>query len=150
MLITCFHSVSVEAASLNVTFYKQNIENGSAIRITAAYDPHITSSRFEDLMCTYSDPDGGAPTRFTKYNRVLGRIVFAVPRPSDSGRWKIMSAFNPMVFVISPVTFTDEKRQFSCKLEYYDAAKSLKSIISEKYTLENVYSKIFLFHCEQI
>ena len=139
---TFVYSVSVEAASLNVTLFKQNIKNGSAISITAACDPPFTSNRFEDLVCEYSNPAGGAPTQFTKYNRVLRRIVFPAPRPFDSVRWNIVSAFNSMVFVISPVTFSDEKRKFNCKLEYYDAASSLKSIISEKYTLENVYSKI--------
>ena len=122
-----------------------NIQNGSAIGIEATYDPTITSIDFNDLVCEYTNPAGGGPTPLTQYNRRSRQIVLHSLGSAESVRWKITSSGNPMVLLISPVTFNDEKRQFYCKLEYYDAASTLHVLTSKKYTLENVYSKILFF-----
>ena len=58
---------------------------------------------------------------------------------SVTARLNITSAVEPMVLTVSPITFDDEKRSFFCELEYY--AGSIVTITSEKYILENVYSK---------
>ena len=93
------------------------------------------------MACEYTDPAGGVPIRLTKLNRIARQVVIPTPPPPDSGRLSFTSAGNPMVLVISPVSFSDEKRQFYCILQYYNAT-TLLSITSKTYRLENVYSKL--------
>ena len=137
---------SSDAVSVNVTISSQNIQNGSLLTLTVTCDPTVGASTFSDLICTYSDPAGGAPTDLTKYNFAKKQIV---KEPSLSGynreRVNITSPVNPMVLVISPITFDDEKRLFYCVLIYYDADGNLQpAITSEQLRLENVYSEWLL------
>ena len=141
------HSASGKAASINVTFVKQSVQNGGAVSITAAFDPTFGDVALEDVACEYTDPAGGVPIRLTKLNRIARQIVIPTPPPPDSGRLSFSSAGNPMVLVISPVSFSDEKRQFYCILQYYNAT-TLLSITSKTYTLENVYSKTYFLYPE--
>ena len=134
------------AASVNVTISSQNIQNGSLLTLTATCDPIVGASTFADLRCKYSDPAGGTATILTEYNFFQKKII---KDPSLSGysreRVNITSPFNPMVLVISPITFDDEKRQFDCVLSYADALGNVQPAIpSEQHRLENVYSEWLL------
>ena len=132
-----------DAASVNVSISSQNIQNGSLLTLTATCDPTVGASTFVDLVCKYSDPVGGAPTYLTTYNFIINQIV---KEPSLStyniARVNITSSLNPMVLVISPITFDDEKRVFYCVLRYANAAGTIQpDITSEQHRLENVYSE---------
>ena len=135
-----------DAVSVNVTISSQNIQNGSLLTLTATCDPNVGASTFSDLICKYSDPAGGAPTDITKYNFPKKQIV---KEPSLTGynreRVNITSPVNPVVLVISPISFDDEKRLFHCVLIYYDADGNLQPPIkSEHHRLENIYSECLL------
>ena len=133
-------------ASVNVTISSQNIQNGSLLILTATFDPAVDRSTFKDLICKYSDPAGGAPTDLTTYNSFKKQIVKEASLSGyNRARVNITSPGNPMSLVISPITLDDEKRVFSCTLEYYDAGGTLQlPITSEKHRLENVYSEWML------
>ena len=130
--------------SINVNISSQNVQNGASIRLTAVPDPAIGTANFSDLQCGYTEPDGTAFTQLTQYNAHPLRKymeVYAGVASSLRPRLNLVSSTNPMILDISSITFGDEKRQFYCKLFYYDASLSIASLISQNHTLENVYSK---------
>ena len=131
-----------DAVSVNVTISSQNIQNGLLLTLTATCDPTVGASTFSDLICTYSDPAGGAPTDLTKYN-FIPKTIIKESRLSayNRARVNITSPRNPMVLLISPITFDDEKRRFYCVLIVYDTDGNEQPITSEQHRLENVYSE---------
>ena len=133
------------AALVNVTISSQNIQNGSLLTLTATCDPLVGASTFADLRCKYSNPAGRTPTDLTKYNFLQKKIS---KEPGLSGykraRVNITSPRNPLVLVISPITFDDEKRVFYCIMNYYDADSNEQPVTSEQHRLENVYSECLL------
>ena len=137
-----------DAASVNVTTSSPNIQNGSSLTLTAAFDPTIGEAALISMRCEYSDPAGGAPTRLTFYNALKKQIVKEAGLSAYiTARVNITSNGNPMVLVISPITFEDEKRLFYCILRYYDPDGNLQPPLrSEQYRLENVYSKYLLIY----
>ena len=132
-----------DAASVNVTISSQNIQNGSLLTLTATSDPAVRASTFNDLNCKYSDSTGGTATDLTQYNFRKTEIVKGSDLSAyDKARVNITSPGDPLVLVISPITFDDEKRLFFCVLKYYDADFNIQPpITSEQHRLENVYSK---------
>ena len=145
MILIHFHLALAlsDAASVNVTISSQHIQNGSLLTLAAAYDPSIGTFTFSDLQCEYSDPAGGAPTRLTVHNIFLRQIVKEPALSAyNKARINITSAGNPMVLVISPITFEDEKRLFYCNLRFYGPdGNFMPPTQSGQYMLENVYSK---------
>ena len=139
----------MEIASINVTISSPDIQNGSSINMTAAFDPTVGNSSLKDVIFQYTQPGGGTPnTRLTTYHIGAKQIIPALTLPASvSARLTIVSSGNPMVLTIAPITFDDEKRQFFCSLEYYIGLSAF-IIRSKQHTLENVYSKflIQLFH----
>ena len=139
----------METASINVNISSPDIQNGSSINMTAAFDPTVGNSSLKDVICQYTKPGGGTPnTRLTTYHIGAKQIIPALTLPASvSARLKIALSGNPMVLTIAPITFEDEKRQFFCTLEYYIGLSAF-IIRSKQHTLENVYSKflIQLFH----
>ena len=135
-----------EAASVNVTISSQNIQNGSSITLTATCDPIVRASTFADLVCKYSDPAGVAVTDLTKYSFFKREIIKDTGLSAyNKARVNITSPLNPMVLVISPITFDDEKRLFYCELRYVDTdGIEQPPISSEQQRLENVYSEWLL------
>ena len=134
-----------DAASVNVTISSQNIQNGSLLTLTATCDPAVSASTFVDLVCRYSDPAGGAPTDLTKYF-FIDRQIIKEPSLSayNKARVNITSNVSPMVLIMSPITFDDEKRLFYCVLTYVDADRNPHALASKQYRLENVYSEWLL------
>ena len=132
-----------DAASVNVTISSQNIQNGSVLTLTATCDPIVGASRFVDLVCKYSDPAGGAATDLTEYYFVRKHIIKETSLSAyNRARVNITSPVNPIVLVISPITFDDENRLFYCILKHADAVGNLQPFItSEQHRLENVYSE---------
>ena len=152
LILLHFHSTlaSSDAASVNVTISSQNIQNGSLLMLTATFDPAVDRNTFKDLICKYSDPAGGAPTDLTAYNSFNKQIVKEASLSAyNKARVNITSPGNPMILVISPITFDDEQILFYCTLKYYDADGNLQpAITSELLRLENVYSEwlVLQFH----
>ena len=143
----------METASINVTISSPDIQNGSSINMTAAFDPTVGDSNLKDVVCEYTKPGGGTPhTRLTTYHAGVKQIIPSSSiKASESARLAIVSSGNPMVLTIAQITFKDEKRQFFCTVEYYSGLVAI-SIESEKHTLENVYSKLLIqlfrsYHC---
>ena len=135
-----------DAASVNVSISSQNIQNGSLLTLTATCDPTVGASTFVDLRCRYSDPAGVASTDLTQYNFIKTKVIKdAGLSKYNSARLNITSPVNPMVLVISPITFDDEKKLFYCLLNYADALGNVQpAITSEQLRLENVYSEWLL------
>ena len=143
----------METASINVTISSPDIQNGSSINMTAAFDPTVGDSNLKDVVCEYTKPSGGTPhTRLATYHAGVKQIIPSSSiKASESARLAIVSSGNPMVLTIAPITFKDEKRQFFCTVEYYSGLVAI-SKESEKHTLENVYSKLLIqlfrsYHC---
>ena len=135
-----------DAASVNVTISSQNIQNGSSLTLTATCNPTVGANTFLDLICKYSDPARGTPTGLTKYNYIK-RQVRKDPSMTayNKARVNVTSTVHPIVLVISPITFDDERRLFYCVLSYGDAAGNEQPLItSEQHRLENVYSEWLL------
>ena len=132
-----------DTTSVNVSISSQNIQNGSLLILKATFDPTVGANTFNDLRCKYSDPAGGTVTVLTAYNTVKKQIVKGPSLSAyNKARVNITSPGNPMILVISPITFEDEKRLFSCDLRYYDAGGNFQlDIKSEQHRLENVYSE---------
>ena len=135
-----------DTASVNVTISSQNIQNGSLLTLTATCDPTVGGNRFVDLSCKYRDSAGGTATDLTEYNFHKKQIIKQTGLSTyNKARVNITSPGNPMVLVLSPITFDDEKRLFYCSLKYADAAlNTQRPIISELHRLENVYSECLL------
>ena len=136
-----------DTASVNMTISSQNIQNGSLLTLTATCDPIVGANTLRDLKCKYSDPAGGTATVLTAYNSFKKQIVKRTSLSAyNKARFNITSPGNPMILVFSPITFDDEKRVFSCTLEYYDPDGNFQTpITSEQHRLENVYSEWLLF-----
>ena len=155
---TCFHMYMLillhfhptlalsDTASVNVTISSQNIQNGSVLTLTATCDPIVGARTFADLRCIYSGPAGVGATGLTEYNFFQKKIIQDVSLSAyNRERVNITSPVNPMVLVISPITFEDEKKLFYCILRYADAYGNVQpAITSEQHRLENVYSEWLL------
>ena len=131
-------------ASVNLTISSQNVKNGTSITLTAVSDPPTGTADVNNLQCGYTEPDGTGFTQLTTYNSHPSRLRVEVNTALPSSlhaRLNITSARNPVILDISSITFGDEKRQFYCALQYYDASLNIFTMISQKHTLENVYSK---------
>ena len=134
-----------DAASVNVTISNQTIQNGSSLTFTATYDPTIGQRTFNNLECDYTDSTGGSPTRLTEYSSFNSEIIIERSlSAADKARLNITSPVNPMVLVISPIMFSDEKRLFYCNLKYFDSVGNPLILESQRHRLENVYSKYTL------
>ena len=135
----------METASINFTISSPDIQNGSSINMTAAFDPTVGDINLKDVVCEYTQPGGGTPnTRLTSYDTRFHEVGPATSLTAfESARLTIVSPFNPMVLTIAPITFKDEKRMFFCILEYYNGRPAF-SIKSEQHILENVYSKLLI------
>ena len=148
LIILHFHPTLAlsDAASVNVTISSQNIENGSLLTLTATCNPIVGANTFVDLRCKYSDPAGSTATDLTQYNFIKKQVIKDVGLSEyNKVRVNITSPVNPLVLVISPITFDDEKRLFYCDLRYADAAGNVQpSKESEQHRLENVYSEWLL------
>ena len=148
LILLHFHPTPAlsDTASVNVSISSQNIQNGSLLTLTATCDPIVAASTFADLRCKYSDPAGVATTDLTAYNHIKRQMI---KDPSLSAynraRVNITSRVSPMILVISPITFDDEKRLFYCEIRYTDADGNVQpAITSEQHRLENVYSESLL------
>ena len=143
----------METASINVNISSPDIQTGSSISMTATFEPTVGNSSLKNVVCQHTQPGGGRPnTRLTTYSTRFHEIFPDASLPaSESARLTIVSPFNPMVLIIAPIAFEDEKRKFFCTLEYYVGRSAFK-IRSERHTLENVYSKLLikLFHSDHI
>ena len=127
-----------------MTLSSQNVQNGTSIRLTAVFDPPIGNANFDDLSCGYTKPDGTGFTLLAKYNSHSSRLrveVNSALSQSLQARLNVSAATNPMMLDISSITFGDEKRQFYCTLDYFDASLNIVPLESQRDILENVYSK---------
>ena len=131
-----------ETASINVTLSSHNIENGTSMNLTAAFDPTVGSALLSDVSCRYIQPGGSGYIAITRYNTVQKKImVHTSLSSSQRSRINIMSSGNPMILTISNIIFADEKTSFYCHLIYYDSLGNFLSMESDNQILENVYSE---------
>ena len=133
--------VSGDAASVNVTISRQNVQNGTSITLTAVSDPPTGTADVNSFQCGYTEPDGSGFTQLTTYHshpsRLRVEVNTALPL-SLQERLNISSARNPVILDISSITFADERRQFYCILHYYDASLNILIKTSQKHTLESI------------
>ena len=131
-----------ETASINVTLSSHNIQNGTSMNLTAAFDPTVGSVFLSDMSCRYIKPGESGYTAITRYNTVEKRIMFHPSLSSSQrSRMNIMSSGNPMILTISNIIFTDEKTTFYCHLIFFDNLGNFQSMDSDNQILENVYSE---------
>ena len=131
-----------DTASINVTLSSHNIQNGTSMNLTAAFDPTVGSALLSDVSCRYIQPGESGYTTITRYNTVQKKIGFHLsPSSSQRSRMRITSSGNPMILTISNIIFADEKTTFYCHLIFFDNLGNFQSMDSNTQILENVYSE---------
>ena len=135
------------------------IQNGSTLRLNITLDPPVGDKNFIQFGLLVG-PSGSTRIQWLVYNANINNITIAPDlASSEKARLHLISAYNPTLLDISPITFNDEGKMFMGYFQYNQsftykgtATHRLDTIYSMP-LLEAVYSKylslanlIYSFH----
>ncbi|XP_065061804.1 neural cell adhesion molecule 1-like isoform X1 [Rhopilema esculentum] len=134
---------TAESAYINATLPSSTTaENGTRIDfILDAFDPPTSSVYYLLLKFGY-EKTGAAFNRLYNYNKITSTFTLHSPIPAEFvGRLTTSLTGSKPMISISPILFNDENYQFYFELDYATASGVPTKIDSQKYILQNIYSK---------
>ena len=132
-----FILASVESASIDVGLSSPYIQNGSTLRLNITLDPPAGDRNLIQYGPLFS-LSITTLTQLLVYNASINHITIAPDlASSEKARLHLISAHNPILLDISPVTFNDEGKMFLSYLQYNQSFTFQGRAV---YRLDTIYS----------